>query len=450
MYPITKAFKHQISKSKSTCNTLDIITSMLQTPDFEPMINPYLENVRQRLYDPVKTLSMFVSQVLHSDSSCQNAVNQMALYDERYSIATGGYCRARQRLDPAMIKTSFQALARRNEHHGASAWNWEGRDVYLVDGSTLIMSDTTANQKSYPQTSALPEGVGFPICRLVGIVSLATGSVMDAAVSPYHGKGACEQTLLRSLLHQFKRGDVVLADAYYSTYFLIAHMIKHGIDIVFVQYGARRRSTDFSKGIQLGKNDHLITLKKPKLKPDWMEQDAYDNADDTLTIREFKAAGKILISTMISPERHPKKVLGNLYKQRWHVELDLRHIKSTMGLEMLRCKTPEMAIKELWVYFLAYNMIRAIMLASALYTCVLPRMLSFKHTLQLTLALNRFDGNAERFLWLIAQKEVGNRSGRIEPRVIKRRHRNDYRLMMKPRDILREEVRKNGHPKKLK
>ena len=449
MNPITKVLKHQALITKSSFSTPEVVTNMLQIPQLEAIIDPYLQTCRKRLYGPVETLSMFISQALSADRSCQNAVNQTALHDERCSVSTGGYCRARQRLDSAMVMQLTHSIAQYNETEASVSWRWRGRDVYLVDGTTLIMPDTPANQEHYPQTSALKPGLGFPICRLVGIVSLATGSLIDAAISPFRGKGACEQTLLRSLLHRFKPGDVVLADAYYSTYFLIAHMLVHDIDIVFVQHGARTRTTDFSKGVQLGKNDHLMTLVKPKQKPEWLDQDAYDATPDSLCIREFKAAGKTLITTMTCAKTHSKKELGNLYKQRWHVEVDLRNLKTTMGLKTLSCKTPEMAIKELWVYFLAYNMICSIMLASALYACVLPRMLSFKHTLQLTLAFYGTGTSLERFFTLIAQKQIGNRPGRIEPRVIKRRH-NDYPLMMKPREILQEEIRKNGHPKKVK
>lgn len=125
-------------------------------------------------------------------------------------------------------------------------------------------------------------------------------------------KGASEQTLLRNMLGVFKRGDIVLADAFYSTYFLLEHMIAHEIDIVFVQHGARSRTTDFTSGTVIGKNDHLIVLKKPKLKPEWMMQEEYDSAPNELTIRELRAAGKILITTMLCPKKHPLKALGIL------------------------------------------------------------------------------------------------------------------------------------------
>lgn len=444
-----KILKQQSKSAKASFSNYNIIGKMMHEPHLYSIMEPYLHKQRNRLYTITDTLGMFAFQAIHPDRSCQNIVNHAALFDSRRSISTGAYCKARGRLDGAMIKQLCVGIAQHNQEKATALWRWRARDVYLVDGTTLIMSDTQENQKHYPQTSALPEGVGFPICRLVGIVSLATGSLVDASISPYHGKGACEQTLLRQLLHRFKAGDVVLADAFYSTYFLIAHMIKYQIDIVFVQHGARSRSTDFIKGTQLGKNDHLVTLTKPKQKPEWMEQEDYDNAPVSVNIREFKAAGKTLISTMTCAKTYPKKELGELYKKRWHIEVDLRNIKTTMGLKMLSCKTPQMVIKELWIYFLAYNLIRSLMLLSALYACVLPRMLSFKHTLQLMLAYQNDQITREMLCMLIAKKRVGNRLGRIEPRVIKRRN-NDYRLMMKPRVQLREEIRKNGHPKKVK
>lgn len=451
MKSIQKAHHIQSRIARASLERKSAIIEMLENPPLHAIIQPYIEQTRNRLYGPVETLSMFATQALHADRSCQSIVNQAALRSEGVcSISTGGYCKARGRLDTSMVQQLTQSIGRQSQESVNDVWRWRGRDVYLVDGTTLLLPDTPANQKQYPQTSSLPEGVGFPICRAVGIVSLSTGALMDAAVSPFHGKGACEQSLLRSLLHGFKPGDVVLADAFYSTWFLINHMVEHQVDIVFVQHGARSRSTNFAKGVKLGKEDHLIELPKPRQKPDWMEPSDYESAPPSITIREMRASGKTLITTMTNPKTHPKKELGTLHKERWHIEVDLRSIKSTMGMAMLSCKSPEMAIKEMWVYFLAYNLLRSLMLSCALYTRVLPRKLSFKHTLQLLLAYDKERGRSPEKLWcLIAGKRIGERPGRIEPRVIKRR-RNDYPLMMKPRVQLREEIRKNGHPKKVK
>jgi len=427
-----------------------VLHDLISQPRLLEIIQEESSKYRNRLYSPMQTLCMFISQAISSDSSCQKAVNEVALFNSSQSVATGGYCKARQRLNETMVSKCAKAVAKSNEERILKKWCWQEKTVYLVDGTTLIMPDTPANQETYPQTSVLPKGLGFPICRVVGIISLASGSLIDACVSPYHGKGASEQTLLRSMLGTFKRGDVVLADAFYSTYFLLAHMIKEEIDLVFVQNGARSRKTDFASGVLLGKHDHLITLKKPKLKPEWIAQDEYDCTPNELTIRELKTGGKILITTMLCPKKYPTKTMGALYKQRWQIEVDFRNIKSTLGLRSLSCKTPQMAIKELWVYFLAYNLIRSIMLASARQCTLLPREISFKHTLQLLFAFSSNSNiTTKQLLRRIGEKYIGNRSGRVEPRAIKRR-RNDYPLLMKLRVVAREEIRQNGHAKKAK
>lgn len=225
---------------------------------------------------------------------------------------------------------------------------------------------------------------------------------------------------------------------------------------MFEQLGARKRRTDFRRGRRLGSRDHLITIAKPQTKPGWMAQSDYDHAPDTLTVRKLYTGGKrFLVTTLLNPNQTPKAALKILYRSRWHIELDLRHIKTTLGMEMLSCKTPAMAEKEIWVHLLAYNLIRLLMAQSALLTDRLPREFSFKHTLQLWLAWNQRGmgaGNADTLadlFALIAQQRVGNRLGRIEPRAIKRRPK-PYPLLTKPRPVARENIRKNGHPTKLK
>ena len=174
-----------------------------------------------------------------------------------------------------------------------------------------------------------------------------------------------------------------------------------------------------------------------------------------MSIRETRVAGKVLVTTFLSASEVPKSELSELYKQRWHVKLDLRNIKTTLGMEALRCMTPQMNEKEMWVYFLAYNLIRLLMCEAAWQAEILPRQISFKHTLQVWVAWSRehwtVDGDVHTVLLfdLIAEQRVGNRSGRIEPRAVKRRPKPYSRLMM-PRAEAREKIRKHGHPKKLK
>jgi hypothetical protein len=205
----------------------------------------------------------------------------------------------------------------------------------------------------------------------------------------------------------------------------------------------------------LGQRDHLIELHKPKIKPAWMSQADYDQAPDSLTVRELYTGGKLLVTTLLCPKATTKAALKKLYRDRWHVELDLRSIKTTLGMETLSCRTPAMAEKEIWVYLLAYNLIRLLMAQAAFLADRLPRQLSFKHTVQIWIAwrqnaANGYDDSGLTGLFiLIAQRKVGNRPGRIEPRAVKRRPK-PLPFLTKPRSIAQENVRKNGHPRKLK
>ena len=403
---------------------------------------------------------MFLAQALSTDRSCQRAVNDAAVRRltggmRECSTHTGAYCRARQRLPAEMVSALVRQSGQLMAGTAPDAWHWQGRPVRLVDGTTVSMPDTPANQAAYPQSRSQKPGLGNPLCRMAGIVCLGSGVLLDAAVGRYRGKGSDEQSLLRSMLDVLECGDILLGDAYYATYFLLCDLQHRGVDGVFEQYGARKRSTDFRRGKRLGQRDHLIELSKPKRKPDWMAQADYDQAPDTLKVRELHTGGKILVTTLLCAKITPKPALKDLYQSRWHVELDLRNIKATLGLGVLSCKTPAMAEKEIWVYLLAYNLIRLIMAQAAIHTKRLPRELSFKHSLQLWLAWGRqgtafgHDADVSILLVLIAQQRVGKRPGRIEPRALKRRPK-PYPLLNKPRQLAREEVMKNGHPKKLK
>ena len=213
----------------------------------------------------------------------------------------------------------------------------------------MTLPDTPANQATYPQPRSQKPGLGFPLCRLVGILCLGSGAVLNAAIGTYRGKGGDEQTLLRSILDTLATGDVLLGDAYFATHFLRCRLREQGVDAVFEQHGSRQRSTDFRRGEHLGERDHLIVLNKPKIKPGWMSQADYNGAPDTLTVLELRVHGKTLVTTLLCPKQTPKASLGGLYKSRWQVELDLRAIKTTLGMETLSCKTPAMAQKEIWV-----------------------------------------------------------------------------------------------------
>ena len=445
--------KRHLIKSGS----LDFL-NLLSSEIFEDKIGSLLPEYRAREYSPTKTLSMFLAQAISEDRSCQKVVNEAAVkqlihHDSSLSTNTGGYCRARKRL-PASMVTGLACYT--GEHLSTQLpqeWLWRNRRVCLVDGTTVSLPDTAAIQAKYPQSNTQKEGLGFPLCRVVAITCLASGALLNAAYTKTKGKGSTEQTLIRQIMDTFKEGDLVLADAFYSTYFLLAWLIEHSIDAVFEQHGSRKQVVDFRLGERLGTKDHILTYDKPK-QPYWMSDEEYACAPDNIRIRELQVKGKVLITTMLSPKAVNRAELHELYKKRWHIELDFRDIKTTLGMDALSCKTPEMIEKELWIYLLAYNLIRLLMNQSALLNDMTPRQLSFKHTLQIWIPWHQYgfafsQENIIQLMVLIACKEVGNRPGRVEPRAVKRRPK-PMPLLTKKRAEARLDVLENGHARKLK
>lgn len=263
---------------------------------------------------------------------------------------------------------------------------------------------------------------------------------MDLAIGPYSGKETGEHALLRQLLHVFHPGDVVLGDCYYASFFLIAMLIQMGVDAVFPMHASR--DCDFRRGKRLGKKDHLVSWKKPS-KPKWMDLEAYAKFPDTIMLREvavstgskgFRAKTRIMVTTFVDAKEVSKTDLNSLYDCRWFVEISLKAIKETMGMDILRAKTSEMVRKEIWAHLLAYNLIRKIMAQAASRHDKNPRCLSFKCAMQFIDTFCR-SGNLsenspayEYLLRAIAYKTVGNRPGRSEPRMVKRRPKAFPRL----------------------
>ena len=324
-------------------------------------------------------------------------------------------------------------------------WLWRGQRIKLIDESTISMPDTAENQVDYPQPESQKKGLGFPIARIVAIIDYITGVVMDVAIGPYSGKKTGEHALLRQLMSTLKSGELILGDCYYPSFFLMATLIRMGIDGVFPMHAARKQ--DFRRGKRLGKKDHIAQWKKPT-KPGWMEQAEYDQFPAEISIREIaitaEAKGKrskmrVLVTTLLDPSNVSKADLVALYNYRWFVELALRSIKETLHMDILRGKTPEMVRKEMWAHLLAYNLIRKVMAQAAFMYDRSVSTLSFKLALQMIKSfqaagiLNKDNPAAyAQLLKGIAYKKVGNRSGRHEPRCVKRRPKAFPRLQ-KPR-----------------
>ena len=448
-YSAVKHQQNQISNHHSKLDALGFFNQLTSDQLFE-RVESLLPDHRERTFPPTETLSLFLSQAISEDRSCRNVVNQSTIARligglPKCSTATGGYCKARARLPVDMVRDLARFTGQLIDQKVCDKWRWQGRRVRIVDGTTVTLPDTPENQKRYPQLRAQKPGLGFPMCRIVGITCLSSGALLDSAMCPVSGKGNDEQSLLRTMIKTFENNDILLGDAFYATYFLIAELQEMGVDAVFEQHGSRKRSTDFRRGKKLGSKDHLIVIKRPKSPPAWMSQEKFDSMPETLTVRELNVKGKILITTLCCPVTATKEDLKNLYKSRWNIELDIRHIKTTMGMDALSCLSPDMAEKEIWVYLLAYNLIRLIMIESALLCDIIPRQLSFKHTMQLWLTYHQqTDGGTnieliKELLFLVGQLRVGNRTRRVEPRVIKRRPKA-YSMMVKPRSILRQEI----------
>lgn len=436
------------SRENSAVDFFNVLTG----PALLELTEGLLPEHRERLYPPTVALSMFLKQSLDEDGSCQRVVNGWAAQRAAeglpaQSVRTGAYCRARQRLPAELVTTLTRETGKLLCAQADTGWRWRGRTVKLVDGTGISMPDTPENQAGYPQPSSQAAGVGFPLARLVGVICLSTGAVVDAAMGPFEGKGHSEHDLVRELLGAFFPGDVMLADALYCSYWLIATLQSAGVDVLFEQHGSR--ITDFRRGHRLGTRDHLVSWQKPR-RPDWMTPEQYQEFPDELTVREVQVKHRVLVTTMLDPRKTGKKDLADLYQQRWHVELDFRNIKTTLGMEVLRCLTPEMIEKELWVNLLAYNLIRLLMAQAALESGLHPRELSFKHTVQiwtqwLWLHAGRGqDWQRDTLFSLIGQVRVGHRPHRLEPRARKRRPK-PYPWLKVPRARARQQIREHGY-----
>jgi len=391
--------------------------------------------------------------------SCLAAVSRVivlcvALGRKPCSDDTGAYCRARVKLPLVVIQRLTRAVADGSEQKLPRHWLWKNRHVHLVDGTSASMADTVDNQAAYPQPPCQEQGLGFPLARIVVLLSLATAMVKDMAMGPYAGKETGETALLRELLAHLQAGDILLADRYYCSYFMIALLVELGIDFVVRLHQSRKANLGHVR--RLGPNDYLVRWTRPQ-RPAWMSQESYDRMPSSIGVRQlevqvkqpgFRVDNFVVVTTLIDPRTYTKEDVAELYHQRWLVELDIRALKITLGMDVLRCKTPEMVRKEIWTCLLAYNLIRQTMLEAALASDLSPRQLSFTAALQKTAASWATLAACEPSMLvalIAAQLEqlaghlVGNRPGRVEPRAVKRRPK-PHRLLNKPRGEARAQL----------
>jgi hypothetical protein len=411
-------------------------------------------NSRERIYSIRRTFFGFLYQVLNPDCPCREVVRQIqalfALHDGgRVDEGTGGYCQARHRLPGDLLPRLRCAAAARAEKNPAP---WQGLRVKVIDGTSTSLPDTAQNQRAYPQPGGQQPGCGFPLMKLVGVFSLASGALLDYAKG---NQRQHELSLLQKLLRSFKAGDLALADRGFNSYTLMALLAQRGAHGLFRLH--QRRPTDLRTGKRLGKNDRLLEWDKPWRwqRPAYLALKVWQAIPRRLTVRVvrfslarpgFRTHSVTLVTTLLDAEAYPAAELARLYARRWRIELWFRDIKTSMGMETLRCKSPRMVHKELEMFFIAYNLIRALMAeAAALHEVDIDR-LSFKGTVDgvrqfsLAIAQSRSKGRQNKLrsqmLQAMARDRVPERPGRREPRAVKRRPKpfpllNQHRRLFK-------------------
>ena len=409
--------------------------------------------LRQRVFTPLVTFWNFLSQVLSPGQPCRETVRQTQAARSRrragaISSTTSAYCQARCRLREGPLQTIWQAIAEQNSKAGSPQMLWNGLRVAVVDGTTVSMPDTAANQSVWPQHSGQRPGCGFPIMKLLGLFSLATGAAHALVTGTLYD---AEQSLFPYLWSTLTRGfDLLLGDRAFGSFAMFGALRQCGLHGVFRLH--QRRKINWRKGIRLGKYDRLVCWNKPYTLTWWLP----GLIPDSITVRilrvcvpiaGFRTRVLFIATDLLDPKQFPASDLAELYRRRWHVELFFRHIKTTMHMEILRCKSPAMIRRELHMHMIAYNLIRALMLqASLTYTTSLCR-ISFKGSCDTLrqwaphLALAAATPASYRYLFrsmlhILATDVVPLRPNRFEPRAVKRRPKA-YPRLTKPRHFMR-------------
>lgn len=415
-------------------------------------------NSRERIFSLRRTFFGFLYQVLNPLCPCREIVRQVqalfALHNSRpVKGDSSAYCQARARL-PLDVLSRLRCAAA--AHAQRFSERWLGLCVKVLDGTTTSLPDTPMNQRAYPQPGGQKPGCGFPLLKLVGVFSLATGVLLDYAKG---NKRQHELNLLQSLLDQFKPGDLALADRGFSCYTLLSLLLRRSVHCLFRLHQAR--SSDLRQGKRLGKNDRLIVWDKPCQKPRYLPKALWKLVAPQLSVRlihfslavpGFRVQSVSLVTTLLDPQAYPAPELARLYARRWRIELWFRDIKSTLGMEVLRCKSPGMVHKELEMFFIAYNLLRCLMVEAGSLGDIPVDWLSFKGTVdsvrQFSIAIAQATSRKKqkqliaRLLEVIARDSLPDRPGRREPRAIKRRPK-PYPLLNRPRHQFREIPHRN-------
>ena len=425
------------------------------------------EHSRRRIFSKENTFWAFLGQVLNEDGSCQEVVKKLQAYTalrsmELPSAATSAYCRARKKLSLDELKKICRYSYQRLESLSGKGDYW-GRRVVVVDGTGVSMPDTEDNQQVWPQPGQQKKGCGFPLAKILGCFSLRTGGLLSYEIG---NKYQHELPLLRKQYEVFEESDILLADKAFCSYYDMAMLAKRSVDTV-VTLARREPLSKAQADAKLGPDDYLIHWTKPKLATHQnFSQQQWDELPMKLPLRQikvrihhpgFRAREFYLVTTLLDADRYPPRELAELYFHRWEVELFFRDIKTTLGMDILRCKTPDMIHKEILMHFIAYNCVRRLMYEASQKSGKPVRQISFKGSIQALRSwephLNQEDispRERSRLIRLlydgITQNTLLLRPGRSEPRAVKRRPKN-YQLLTQPRHEMQAIPHRNRYRK---
>jgi hypothetical protein len=398
----------------------------------------------------------FLWQVAQAGASCREAIRQAQSLCQRSGERvppdkTSPYCQARAELPLDPLEDIHRTLIREVEKGLARQDLWCGHRVHVVDGTTVTMPDSKANQKVYPQQSVQKPGCGFPIMRLVVLFSLATGMVVALATGNWF---ASEIGLFQSLWENLPAGEVLLGDRGFGGWPMLAQCTRRGLHAVFRLNSLRK--VDFRKGRRLGRNDRLVTWSRPQLRSPYLNAEQWGQLPRELTLRivrcqmdfpGFRTREVVLVTTLLDPEKYPPAALGNLYRRRWEMELTLRNLKTTLQMDELSCKTPANIERELRMHILMHNLVRRLMVEAARQRHVSLSRISFAGALSAARryaeALLQSTTKRQRnelfnqMIRVLAEDQVPDRPGRREPRAMKRRPK-PYPLLTKHRRLFKE------------
>lgn len=434
------------------------------------LLERHSETERISHYPDSLTFWAFFSQIASDDASCAAAVARVQSWSEQRglpipSASTGAYCQARSDLPLPLLKAVNESLLSQLNAHLPMSAHWRGLRPRAEDGTSAQMPDTASNRAKYPYVHGQNDGCGFPMVRLGGLIDLSHGGMCEFASSDMN---TSELSNHYELEEHLNCGDVFIGDRLYSSYELIQRLLAKGVHFVGRTHQARK--IDFRKGRKISPNERLVVWNKPVQQPkgSGLSQAQWDALPERLEVRLIRTKGpdregkqktRYLATTLLDSKAYPADEIASLYFHRWEIEVRFRDIKTTLGMEMLRTKSPKMVEKELLMHQIVYNLMRLIMLKAAINHGVNHRRLSFRGTQQVILAfVHNFCDLVKRPLLRIKQRAkmleriveriVAERPGRNEPRRVKRRPKCTHWLQ-KPRSEYFEHFRADNPPIKI-